>query len=369
MNLQNVQITPNELNLNKTLRVKYGIDPTGSYVHLGHTVPLLLLKQFQDAGHQAVIIIGDYTALVGDPSGRDKTRTSLTPEQIKSNATDYIEQISKIINIYKTEIHFNSEWFSKMSFSDILSLTSKTTVQRILERDDFANRLKDQTPVYMHELLYPLMQGWDSVQIKADVEIGGTEQLFNLMMGRNLQISEGQTPQICMTLPILRGCDGKLRMGKSLNNFIGINESSDEQFAKTMSIPDSIMDEWFTLLFSKNEKQFIDKDPMAAKKLLGLEIVKTYHGPITALVACKNWEDRFSKKQIPTDLDVVTVDGDLVKILIDVGFVKSKGAAKNLIQHGAVSCDSVKITDPKFVPPSGTVLKVGPRRIVKLLKG
>ena len=369
MNLQNVQITPNELNLNKTLRVKYGIDPTSPYVHLGHTVPLLLLKQFQDAGHKAVIIIGDYTALVGDPSGRDKTRASLTPEQIKSNATDYIEQISKIINIYKTEIHFNSEWFGEMFFSDILKLASKTTVQRILERDDFTNRLKDQTPVYMHELLYPLMQGWDSVQVKADVEIGGTEQLFNLMMGRNLQISEGQTPQICMTLPILRGCDGKLRMGKSLNNFIGINESPDEQFAKTMSIPDSIMDEWFTLLFSKDEKQFIADEPMEAKKLLGLEIVKTYHGPITALVACKNWEDRFSKKQIPTDIETKPITGDIVQILVDVGFAKSKSDAKRLVEQGAVSCDGEKITDMKFIPVNDVTLKVGPRRIVKLLKG
>src|SRR5579862_1253325 len=232
----------------RPLRVKYGIDPTGIDVHLGHTVPLRKLRVFQELGHQAVLIIGNYTALVGDPSGRDQSRVRLTQEQIETNARDYLKQVSKVIDIERTEVHHNGDWFAKFAFLDVLSLTSKITVQRMLERDDFTNRRNAGTPIYLHECLYPLMQGHDSVEIKADVELGGSEQLFSLNVGRDLQKDAGQEPQICLTLPILIGLDGERRMGKSLKNYVGVGESAYDQFAKSMSIPDKIMNQWFTLL-------------------------------------------------------------------------------------------------------------------------
>src|SRR5271168_5305534 len=232
----------------KPLRVKYGIDPTGIDVHLGHTVPLRKLRLFQELGHQAVLIIGNYTALVGDPSGRDQTRARLTQEQVEANSVDYLRQVSKIIHIDRTEVTRNGDWFSKFGFLDVLALTSKITMQRMLERDDFTQRVQKGTPIYLHECLYPLMQGHDSVAIKADVELGGSEQLFSLMVGRDLQRDAGQEPQVCLTLPILRGTDGVRRMGKSLGNYIGVGERPYDQFAKTMSIDDKIMSEWFELL-------------------------------------------------------------------------------------------------------------------------
>src|SRR5438270_302058 len=238
------------LKTSKPLRVKYGIDPTGIDVHLGHTVPLRKLRLFQELGHQAVLIIGNYTALVGDPSGRDQTRARLTGAQVEVNARDYLKQVSKVIDIAKTEVRSNGEWFGKLGFLDVVSLMGKITVQRLLERDDFTKRFRadPSVPIYLHECLYPLMQRQDSVEIKADVELGGSEQLFNLLMGRRLQEDAGQEPQVCLTLPILRGLDGARRMGKSLDNYIGIGEPAYEQFAKTMSIPDDLLREWFTLL-------------------------------------------------------------------------------------------------------------------------
>src|SRR5436309_10068624 len=232
----------------KPLRVKYGIDPTGIDVHLGHTVPLRKLRLFQELGHQAALIIGNYTALVGDPSGRDQTRAQLTQQQVEANARDYLKQVSKVIDIAKAEVRYNGEWFSRFSFLDVVGLTNKITMQRMLERDDFTKRIKAGTPIYLHECLYPLMQGHDSVEIRADVELGGSEQLFSLMVGRDLQRDAGQEPQICITLPILRGLDGERRMGKSLGNYIGVGETAQMQFAKTMSIPDDLMREWFELL-------------------------------------------------------------------------------------------------------------------------
>src|SRR6266851_5463556 len=232
----------------RPLRVKYGIDPTGIDVHLGHTVPLRKLRLFQELGHQAVLILGNYTALVGDPSGRDQTRARLTPEQVETNAKDYLKQVSKVIDIAKTEVTRNGDWFSKFQFLDVLNLTTKITMQRILERDDFTKRRQAGTPIYLHECLYPLMQGRDSVEIRADVELGGSEQLFSLMVGRDLQRDAGHEPQVCITLPILRGLDGLRRMGKSLGNYIGVGETSYDQFAKVMSVPDDLMREWFELL-------------------------------------------------------------------------------------------------------------------------
>src|SRR6516225_5594010 len=222
----------------KPLRVKYGIDPTGIDVHLGHTVPLRKLRLFQELGHQAVLIIGNYTALVGDPSGRDETRARLTQEQVEANAQDYLKQVGKVIDISNAEVTHNGDWFSRMRFLDVLGLMTKITMQRMLERDDFTKRREAGTPIYLHECLYPLMQGQDSVEIRADVELGGSEQLFSLMVGRDLQRDAGQDPQVCVTLPILRGLDGQRRMGKSLQNYVGVGESALEMFGKTMSIPD-----------------------------------------------------------------------------------------------------------------------------------
>src|SRR5262245_16136 len=232
----------------KPLRVKYGIDPTGFDVHLGHTVPLRKLRVFQSLGHQAVLIIGNYTALVGDPSGRDQSRTRLTPDQVEANAKDYLKQISRIIDIEKSEVTHNGAWFKKFGFLDTLNLMTKITMQRMLERDDFTNRRNAGTPIYLHECLYPLMQGWDSVEIKADVELGGTEQLFSFMVARDLQTDQRQEPQICLTMPILRGLDGVQKMGKSLGNYIGVGEAAQVMMDKTMSIPDELMRDWFDLL-------------------------------------------------------------------------------------------------------------------------
>ncbi|MFZ4610986.1 MAG: tyrosine--tRNA ligase, partial [Gemmataceae bacterium] len=243
------------ISLNKPLRVKYGNDPTGIDVHLGHTVPLRKLKLFQDLGHQAVLIIGNYTALVGDPSGRDQARQRLTEEQVAKNALDYLVQVGKVIDLSKTEVRYNGEWFSKYRFLDVLSLAGTTTIQRMLERDDFTKRYKAGTPIYLHECLYPLMQGHDSVEVRADVELGGSEQLFSLMAARDLQKNAGQEPQVCITLPILRGLDGIKRMGKSLGNYVGVGDSSYDQFAKIMSIPDELMKEWFALLTNLSSLQ------------------------------------------------------------------------------------------------------------------
>src|SRR5262249_16370190 len=244
-------------------------------VHLGHTVPLRKLRLFQELGHHAVLIIGNYTALVGDPSGRDQTRDRLTQEKVEANARDYLKQVSKVIDISKTEVVHNGDWFAKLRFLDVLSLTSKITMQQMLERDDFTKRLKAGTPIYLHECLYPLMQGQDSVEIKSDVELGGSEQLFSLMVGRDLQRDAGQEPQICLTLPILVGLDGQRRMGKSLGNYVGVGESAYEQFAKVMSIPDDLMREWFELLTDRpveEVRQLCNPEtthPMKAKETLG----------------------------------------------------------------------------------------------------
>jgi tyrosyl-tRNA synthetase len=368
------------------LRVKYGIDPTGIDVHLGHTVPLRKLRLFQELGHQAVLIIGNYTALVGDPSGRDQTRARLTPEQVEANARDYLKQISKVIDIEKTEVRCNGDWFSRFSFLDVLSLTSKITIQRILERDDFTKRREAGTAIYLHECLYPLMQGHDSVEIKADVELGGSEQLFSLMVGRDLQRDAGQEPQVCVTLPILRGRDGVRRMGKSLDNYIGVGESAYEQFAKTMSIPDALMSEWFDLLTDRSPEEaarLTDPDqthPMEAKKTLGRDIAGFYHGPAAAAEAAAEWERRFSNRQDPTDIPEVPVaaanldeDGIAVsKLLVLLKLAESNKEARRFIQQGSVTLgpdnDKVKVTDPNqaLAVTSGLIVRIGSRRVVRV---
>jgi tyrosyl-tRNA synthetase len=360
----------------KPLRVKYGIDPTGIDVHLGHTVPLRKLRLFQELGHQAVLIIGNYTALVGDPSGRDQTRARLTPKQVAANARDYLAQVSKVIDIHKTEVTHNGDWFGKMNFLEVLTLTSKITVQRMLERDDFTKRFKAEpsVPIYLHECMYPLMQGQDSVEVRADVELGGSEQLFNLMMGRKLQEEAGQEPQVCFTLPILRGLDGERRMGKSLGNYIGVGMPQGEQFGRTMSIPDTLMKEWFTLLTDRSPDEIdrlISENPMAAKKTLGRDIVAFYHGTETATAAQAEWEKQFSQRQAPTEIPEVEIAGSnladgklaVAKLLVALKLAPSNNEARRLVQGGGVSTgeDQVKVADPNQMldVANGLIVRVG----------
>jgi tyrosyl-tRNA synthetase len=368
----------------KPLRVKYGIDPTGIDVHLGHTVPLRKLRQFQELGHQAVLIIGNYTALVGDPSGRDQTRARLTQEQIEANSRDYLAQVSKVIDITKTEVTRNGDWFSRYSFLDVMALMGKITVQRMLERDDFTKRQKKGEPISLHECLYPLMQGQDSVEIRADIELGGSEQLFNLMRGRDLQSDAGQEPQICITMPILRGLDGERRMGKSLGNYVGIGMPAQEQFDKTMSIPDTIMQEWFELLTDRSSAEIAtlldakQTHPKEAKKTLGRDIVTFYHGKEAAAAAQAEWEKQKEGREDPTTVPVVDLSaatfaaGKLpaFRLLVALGLAPSNNEARRLIQGGGVNVgeDRVKLTDPNALidVPSGLIVRVGSRKIVRV---
>lgn len=368
----------------KPLRIKYGIDPTGIDVHLGHTVPLRKLRLFQELGHQAVLIIGNYTALVGDPSGRDQTRARLTQEQVEANAKDYLKQVSKVIDITKTEVTHNGDWFQRFAFLDVLALTSKITMQRMLERDDFTKRQKAGTPIYLHECLYPLMQGHDSVEIKSDVELGGSEQLFSLMVGRDLQRDGGQEPQICMTLPILVGLDGTRRMGKSLGNYVGVGEPAQVQFNKTMSIPDTVMPQWFELLTDRvpdEIRKLTDAaatHPMEAKKLLAADIVAFYHGAEAASAARAEWERTKSAGLDPTEIPEATLakselaDGKIwiCKLLTLLKLAESNSDGRRAVEGGAVSVgpDKTAIADPKanIEVPDGLIVRNGKRKIVRV---
>lgn len=372
------------LKTRKPLRVKYGIDPTGIDVHLGHTVPLRKLRLFQDLGHQAVLILGNYTALVGDPSGRDKTRARLTGEQVEANAKDYLKQVSRIIDISKAEVRANGEWFSRFSFLDVLGLLSKMTIQRMIERDDFTKRIKAGTPIYLHECLYPLMQGHDSVVIQSDVELGGSEQLFSLMVARNLQADAGQEPQVCVTFPILRGRDGVRRMGKSLDNYIGVGESAYEQHAKVMSIPDDLLKEWFELLTDRSAEDIANlvdaakTHPMTAKAMLGQDIVGFYHGVEAAQAATAEWTKRFTQREDPTDIPEKSLsrsecpDGviSITKILVALGWAKSNNEARRLIQGGGVTVgeEKRKVEDPNEAPVigEGLIVRVGSKRVARI---
>jgi tyrosyl-tRNA synthetase len=370
----------------KPLRVKYGIDPTGFDVHLGHTVPLRKMRLFQELGHQAVLIIGNYTALVGDPSGRVETRPRLTPEQVEANATQYLNQISKVIDIDKAEIQSNGCWFSQMSFLDVMTLTSKITVQRMLERDDFTKRFRAEpsVPIYLHECLYPLMQGRDSVEIRADVELGGSEQLFNLMVGRRLQEDAGQEPQVCLTMPILRGLDGEQKMGKSLGNYIGVSEPAYDQFAKTMSIADDLMREWFTLLTDRPAEEIARltdakaTHPREAKLALAGDIVRFYHGETAASEARAEWIKRNTNKQDPTEIPEVGLPAasltegkmPVFKLLVALKLAPSNNEARRLIQGGGVTLgpDREKVTDVNATVAvnSGLIVRVGNRKVVRV---
>lgn len=367
----------------KPLRVKLGVDPTAPDIHLGHTVALRKLRQFQDLGHTAVLIIGDYTALIGDPSGVEKTRPQLSPEQVKQNSQTYLDQVTKILDKKRLEIRHNSEWFKKMTFQEILKLASRMTVARLLERDDFQKRYQNKQPISLHEFFYPLMQGYDSIMVDADIELGGTDQIFNLLVGRNLLKEEGKEPQIAMTLPLIEGTDGTLKMSKSYGNTIGVNDSPNDMFGKIMSINDELMWKYFEIFSHKSESELIQlKDnvqsgklnPRDAKVELAKEIITWLHNPKAAQEASENFKRVFTNKETPQDIPQYQwkkTEGKiwLVRLLTETGLVKSSMEAKRLILQGAVSIDGERIRDENYeLTTKGEILlKVGKRKFLKVL--
>ena len=372
------------LSSGEKLRIKLGADPTAPDLHLGHYIVLRKLRDFQELGHTVVFIIGDFTALIGDPSGRSKTRPPLSKEQIEENAKTYFEQVFKILDKDKTEIRFNSEWLSKISLEQWIRIASKFTIARILERDDFLTRYETGIPIFFHEFFYPVMQAYDSVAIKADIELGGTDQKFNLLMGRKLQESMNMAPQIAIIMPILRGTDGIKKMSKSLKNYIGITEEPGTMFGKVMSIPDTLISEYYSLILQKPEKESkeIDKiiqdgkeNPMKLKMRLAKEIVTLFHSQKDASIAEENFKNIFSKKEMPKNMEELDVskfirDGkvNIAEMLNEKGFVKSKSDAKRLIQQGGIQINGEKIKDFKNPIPlkKGDVIKVGKLKFFRI---
>jgi tyrosyl-tRNA synthetase len=375
------------------LRVKYGIDPTGIDVHLGHTVPLRKIRQFQQLGHQAVIIIGNYTALVGDPSGRDETRARLTEEKVTANARDYLIQVGKVIDLSKAEVVHNGDWFSKMSFLDVLELCSKTTIAQLLTREDFAKRFKEERAIFLHECLYPLMQAWDSVKIRADVELGGTEQLYTFMLTRDMQKEQGQAPQVAVMSPILVGTDGVRRMGKSLGNYIGIGEPAYDMMKKFMQLPDAVMKMYFELLTELPLEQIetlLAGHPKEAKLTLARSVIGEYHGAPAAEEAANRWQREISDKAMPETIETATIrladipPTDVLsagppptlaagRLLVAAGLCKTTSEARRVISQGGAYFGSDKqlITDhatPVVLSPD-LLLWVGKKRVVRVELG
>jgi len=373
---------------NKPLRIKQGFDPTSSDLHLGHTVGIRKLKTFQELGHQIVLIVGDYTAMVGDPSGQSVTRPQLTHEEIMQHAETYQDQFFKVLDKSKTEVVRNGDWFKEMDFKEVMRLASQYTVARLLERDDFTKRMKAETPISMHELLYPLMQGYDSVAIESDLELGGTDQKFNLLVGRTIQEAYGQEPQCILTTPLLVGTDGVKKMSKSLGNYIGIDESPREMFGKSMSIPDNLIDDYYTLATEVPDGELEDirkrlsdpgVNPMVIKKELGERLVDMYHPDGSGKAAREEFERVFAQKKLPDEIPELTSDGVrklelnpdaiyLVHLIAKTKMSKSNSEARKLIQAGSVSIDGDKVTDTnlEFKLDREMVLKVGKRRFLKL---
>jgi tyrosyl-tRNA synthetase len=346
----------------KPLVVKQGFDPTAPDIHIGHMVSIRKLRTFQKFGHRVIFLIGDYTGMVGDPSGKNSARKRLTEEEVLANAETYKKQIFKVLDPETTEIRFNSEWFKKMDFAGVLELTSYYTIARLLERDDFEKRYKAGNPISLMEFMYPLMQGYDSVALRADIEIGGTDQKFNLLVGRALQERYGQKPQTVITMPLLVGTDGVEKMSKSLGNYIGINESPIEMFGKVMSIPDSLIYNYFLLATEIDESRLMsvkakleDKsfNPMILKKELGEAIVELYHSRADAVRAREDFEMKFSKKEVPDDIPVLDISSPeqmiwIVKVIVMSGVANSNSAAIRLIQGGGVMLNGAKITDKDY---------------------
>ena len=366
---------------NTPLIVKLGLDPTAPDIHLGHTVVLRKLKLFQDFGHKVIILIGDFTARIGDPTGKSVTRPPLTEEQVITNAKTYQEQIFKVLDPEKTEVRFNSEWLSKLDFADVLKLASKYTVARMLERDDFHKRYTEGRPISIHEFMYPLMQGYDSIALKADVEFGGTDQTFNLLMGRHLQGEEGMPEQTIITMPILEGLDGVQKMSKSLGNYIGISEAPSEMYGKAMSIPDELMMRYFMLVtdMSIEEQEQLSKDlesgaahPRDVKMKLAHTIVRLYHGEESANFGQEEFVRVFQKHAMPTDIPEykVAITEEpifLPQLLSDAGLTASNGEARRSIKAGAFKIDGEKCNEEHIVLKDGMVLQVGKRKFIKIV--
>ncbi len=363
----------------RQLRIKLGMDPTAPDIHLGHTVVMRKMRQFQDMGHKAVLIIGDYTARIGDPTGQNTTRPMLSGEQIDKNAKTYIEQAGKVLDMSKDkfEVRPNSEWLADLRLADIIKLTSSTTVARMLERDTFEIRYKAGDAISMHEFLYPLMQGYDSVMVKADVELGGTDQTFNNLVGRDLQRINGQKPQIVITMPILVGLDGVEKMSKSKGNYIGVTDSPKDMFGKVMSISDEMMENYYTLLTdvpAEKIKELVEPQkthPKEAKVLLGKTIIKQFYDEAAAENAAAEFEKVFAQKQIPQDIPAVKISSEAVtaaKLLAVCNLVASGGEAKRLIAGGGMTIDGEKITDPNksITPKNGMIVRAGKLKFAKL---
>ncbi|PIQ08895.1 MAG: tyrosine--tRNA ligase [Ignavibacteriales bacterium CG18_big_fil_WC_8_21_14_2_50_31_20] len=365
----------------KPLNIKLGCDPTRPDLHLGHSVVLRKLAQFQKLGHQAILIIGDFTALIGDPSGRNSTRPPLTEADIAENAKSYFEQAYKILDKEKTKIVYNSEWLGKMNFADVIKLASKYTVARILERDDFTNRFKGGIPISMHEILYPLAQAMDSVAIESDVELGGTDQKFNLLVGRDIQRENGITPQVILTMPILVGTDGVEKMSKSYDNYIGISDSPKDIYGRTLSIPDHIIYNYYEVAtdISADELSQIkllledkNNNPRDLKRQLARKLVEMYHSKEAAILAEEEFDNIFINKGIPEDIPEMKFDVDkmtIIDLIAHINFAPSKGEARRLIQQGGVSIDGNKVTDFSYevIFDNEKILKVGKRKFLKLL--
>nr|WP_170119211.1 tyrosine--tRNA ligase [Tumebacillus permanentifrigoris] len=366
----------------KQLTVKLGIDPTGSDLTLGHTVVLQKLRQFQNMGHKVQLLIGDFTGMIGDPTDRTEARKQLTREEVLANAATFKEQAFKVLDAdpAKIEVMYNSDWLSAMNFADVLELASKMTVARMLERDDFKKRYEGNLPISLHEFMYPLMQGYDSVAMKCDVEIGGTDQKFNVLMGRTLQKEDGQEPQVVITMPLLVGLDGVKKMGKSAGNYIGVTEEPNDQYGKTMSIPDHLIATYFELVTDVTVEELgeIKKGleaqtlhPRDAKMLLGRTIVTKYHGEAAALEAENYFKTVFQNREIPEDIPEYEVEpGEkwVVALLTELKLAPSNGEARRLIQQGGLKINSEKVEDPQFqlVPADGMIIQAGKRKFAKL---
>ena len=366
-----------KLQKNKPLRIKVGFDPTAPDLHLGHTVVINKMKQLQDLGHEIIFLIGDFTGMIGDPSGKNVTRKPLTKDEVLENSKSYQEQIFKILDKDKTRIAFNSEWMGKMSSSEMVSLASKQTVARMLERDDFSKRYKSEQAISIHEFLYPLVQGYDSLALQADMELGGTDQKFNLLMGRDLQKQAGKEPQVILTMPLLEGLDGVQKMSKSLDNYIGIDETPDDMFGKLMSISDELMWRYLELLSFESletikswKKEVEDgENPRNIKFRLAEEIITRFHSNELAKQAQQNFIDRFAKNQTPDKMDEFTFPNGtkIANLLKDSSLVSSTSEAFRMIKQGAAKMDGEKITNKDLKPTAGTsVYQVGKRKFARV---
>jgi tyrosyl-tRNA synthetase len=361
----------------RPLRIKFGVDPTAPDIHLGHTVPLEKLRQFQELGHQAVLLIGDFTATVGDPTGRSTARPPLTREEVLANAQTYTDQAFKVLDREKTEIIFNGDWFRKMTYEQVLKLNARVTLQQMLQREDFKERVSKGTEVRLHEIQYPIMQGWDSVELEADVEIGGTDQLFNMLVGRDLQKEEGQDQQSVICMPLLEGLDGVKKMSKSAHNYVGVSEEPNEMFGKLMSVSDELMDRYYLLLLGAERDP--ERHPMEAKKELARRIVARYHDEEAGAAAKADWDTRFSKRDIGAvelpEVAAADLSGTVLEVVSGVfrdsfGLEKSNGELrKQFITTGAVQLDGEKLTDPMaaFAGEAGQVLRLSKKQSVRLV--